>query len=96
MEPASTSYGYFDPNLRPPGDTLSNWGYAKNVFQELMADTKDVLLLDEPTSNLDEPSKLWFKNVLSNVRVGKLVIIASNEESDFMEGSVRLNIEDFR
>ncbi len=57
---------------------------------------KSCLLLDEPTSNLDENTKRWFKNVLINVRAEKLVIIASNEESDFMEGSIRLNIEDFR
>ena len=57
---------------------------------------KTCLILDEPTSNLDEKTKLWFKNVLDKNKSGKVIIIASNEESDFVGGSLKLNMEDFK
>ncbi len=56
----------------------------------------DILLLDEPASFLDEPSLIWFHDLLKNHVSERLVIIASNDSSDFQVASQMLNIEDYR
>ena len=43
----------------------------------------DIILLDEPTSNLDESAKAWFFDQLNKRRANKLIFIASNEDLDF-------------
>ena len=42
-----------------------------------------MLLLDEPTSYLDENSKKWFHNLLKEHRQNRCVILASNDMTDF-------------
>lgn len=42
----------------------------------------EVVLLDEPTSNLDENYKKWFVDLLSACKKDKTVVIASNEKFD--------------
>ena len=46
-----------------------------------------VLLLDEPTTNLDEEGIALYQMLIQNYTLGKLVIISSNdkEEYDFCE-----------
>lgn len=43
----------------------------------------DLLLLDEPTSYLDESYKSWFYSLLSSYADNRTIIIASNAEEDF-------------
>jgi ABC-type multidrug transport system ATPase subunit len=57
---------------------------------------KKCLILDEPSSNLDENTKQWYKDTLQANSINKTVIIASNEEMDFMEDSVRMNVEKYK
>lgn len=47
----------------------------------LMSDTP-ILLLDEPTSFLDNNAKKWFSDLLSEYSRDRLVIIASNDHFD--------------
>lgn len=42
-----------------------------------------VLLLDEPTTNLDEQGVLWWKNLMNQFTKNRLVIIASNIEREY-------------
>lgn len=42
-----------------------------------------ILILDEPTSNLDEKAKAWFLYHHEKTTTGKVVLIASNESEDF-------------
>lgn len=53
-----------------------------NVCLSLIFDSS-LVLLDEPTSYLDEASKLWFRNLIDRYKKDRLLIIASNEPSDF-------------
>ena len=41
-----------------------------------------ILLLDEPTSFLDQNAKAWFSNLLNTYAKGRIVIIASNDDYD--------------
>lgn len=47
----------------------------------LLSDTP-VLLLDEPTSYLDNEAKKWFSDLLAENKFNKVVIIASNDKYD--------------
>ncbi len=45
----------------------------------------DLILLDEPTSNLDDAGIELFNHLLSTYRHNRTVIIASNEQRDFIQ-----------
>jgi ABC-type multidrug transport system ATPase subunit len=51
-----------------------------------------LLLLDEPTSNLDESGILWYHELLDRFSQDRTVIIASNVESDLASCPVRLSM----
>lgn len=56
-----------------------------------------VILLDEPASNLDKQSILWYRNLIEGYAKNKIVIVCSNrqqEEFDFCER--QLVIEDYK
>ncbi len=43
----------------------------------------EVLLLDEPTTNLDLKTQDWFKKLLEKWKANRIVVIASNDPQDF-------------
>jgi ABC-type multidrug transport system ATPase subunit len=53
------------------------------------------LFLDEPTTNLDSKSKDWFQRKLEGEK-DKLIVIASNEESEIKFCEERIQILDFK
>ncbi|MEN8786292.1 MAG: ATP-binding cassette domain-containing protein, partial [Flavobacteriales bacterium] len=56
-----------------------------------------ILLLDEPTSNLDKNAILWYQNLVQKNLNNRIVIVASNnqkEESFFCTKSI--DIEEFK
>ena len=55
-----------------------------------------LLLLDEPTSNLDEKSIAWYQNFLNQFADNRLIIIASNEQRDIAQCTKQLNIMDYK
>lgn len=62
--------------------------YSSGMHQKLqlclaILSNTPVLLLDEPTSYLDEINKAWFLDILSNNVSHRTTIIASNEQYDF-------------
>ena len=57
-----------------------------------------ILLLDEPTTNLDSQGIAWYQNLVNQYvsSAQRLVIVASNIEHDYMFCSEKLNILDFK
>ncbi len=55
-----------------------------------------ILLLDEPTSNLDEKSIDWYQQLLNRFSDNRLILIASNEKRDIEDCDERLNILDYK
>lgn len=45
--------------------------------------TTPILLLDEPTTNLDESGVSWYNRAISNIKSEKILIISSNLPAEF-------------
>lgn len=56
----------------------------------------NLLILDEPTSNLDEKGKAIFYGIIKEESRNSLVIIASNENDDLALCNERINIEEYK
>ena len=53
-----------------------------------------LLLLDEPTSYLDEKSKKWFHSLLQEHQQNRCVILASNDLTDFKSAERVLKLDE--
>ena len=54
-----------------------------------------LMMLDEPTSHLDEEGKKWFRTNLQLVQNQRTIIIASNEEEEIESCTERIHISDY-
>lgn len=76
-------------------------GYSSGMKQRMkfifaLLHNPKILFLDEPTSNLDNAGKEKVYEIIDEVGKSKLVIVASNEESDLALCSEILDIESFK
>lgn len=55
-----------------------------------------VLLLDEPTSNLDIEGKDFVDELVQNFRKDGIVVVATNEAQDFKYGQRIINLDDYK
>lgn len=58
-----------------------------------MPDDRPLILLDEPTSNLDAQGKAWFFKLMSQVSSAKTIVIASNDEAEISCCKESINLE---
>ncbi len=54
------------------------------------------LLMDEPTSNLDDKGRKIIYDIIAKEKEDKIMIIASNDKSDLQECKQVINIEDYK
>jgi ABC-type multidrug transport system ATPase subunit len=55
-----------------------------------------VLLLDEPGTNLDKVAFEWYRNQLTINLKDRIVLIASNDQKEYPEETIQLNIADYK
>ena len=55
-----------------------------------------LLLLDEPTSNLDNQGIEWYLNLVEQFAKGRLTIVCSNQEHEYSFCRHRLSISDYK
>lgn len=75
--------------------------YSSGMKQRLkfifaLAHSPKLLLLDEPTSNLDDAGKEAVYSSVQNIAKENIVIIASNEKNDLSFCSQILNLQEFK
>lgn len=61
-----------------------------------MCTQSDLLVLDEPTTNLDVEGKQWFQDTLEKYLDKRSLVIATNETDDLKLVDKKLNILDFK
>lgn len=61
----------------------------------ILSDTP-VLLLDEPTSNLDVKASAWYHDMIGQYAQDKIVIIGSNQPDEYSFASGQLHVPDFK
>lgn len=54
------------------------------------------ILLDEPSTNLDQKSTEWFLDLLKDYRGDRIVLIASNVETDLQLCNERISVEKYK
>jgi ABC-type multidrug transport system ATPase subunit len=55
-----------------------------------------MLMLDEPTSNLDLQGVAWYLNLVEQFAANRLTIICSNQEHEYSFCKHQLNISDYK
>ncbi len=61
----------------------------------ILSDT-DLILLDEPTTNLDVNGMEWYLSMMEKFMKNRTVIVASNEERDYGFCNQTINIMDYK
>jgi zinc transport system ATP-binding protein len=68
-------------------DELSGGQQEKVRFAEVILSNPDLILLDEPTTGIDEVSKQEIKNILKSLlKEKKTIVMVSHMQEDFPEG----------
>jgi ABC-type multidrug transport system ATPase subunit len=55
-----------------------------------------LLILDEPTSNLDSQGIDWYLELVKNYASNKMIIVGSNQEHEYSFCKYRINISDYK
>jgi ABC-type multidrug transport system ATPase subunit len=61
-----------------------------------LASNSSVVLLDEPSTNLDQQGIAWYKKLVQDLTANRLVIIASNDPHDLELCDSQINIMDYK
>ena len=87
-------WGKLDWKKRTRRQRISSYSSGmKQRIRLLLALATDAgaVMLDEPTSNLDAEGVAWYRALVGEWRDGRTLIVASNEERDFVGGGARLS-----
>lgn len=55
-----------------------------------------ILILDEPTSNLDQQGISWYQELITNFTQNRMVFVGSNQEIEYAFCEKQINITDYK
>jgi ABC-type multidrug transport system ATPase subunit len=67
---------------------------VKNILA-MLAETQ-ILIMDEPTSNLDETGVAWYNELLHAHREHRIIIIGSNQPREYTQAGAILDLNKFK
>jgi ABC-type multidrug transport system ATPase subunit len=56
----------------------------------------DLILLDEPTSNLDKKGIEWYQGLITEYKTNRTILVCSNDPREYEFCSQKLKLEDFK
>jgi ABC-type multidrug transport system ATPase subunit len=61
-----------------------------------LATQADIVLLDEPTTNLDQQATQWYLELARKFTVGRILVVASNDQTDLALANHRIEISQYK
>jgi ABC-type multidrug transport system ATPase subunit len=80
---------------KPIGQFSSGMMQRLKLSLAILSETP-VLLLDEPSSNLDEQGFAWYHDMIRHYTAEKIVIIGSNQPEEYSFCTEKLHVPDFK
>jgi ABC-type multidrug transport system ATPase subunit len=87
---------YLDAHIHKPISQFSSGMKQRVKLGLCFFSDVPLILLDEPTSNLDELGKKWYEKMIEKYTTERTVIISSNEEREYSFCDQIIPIEDFK
>lgn len=87
---------YLENSRHKPVKVLSSGMKQRLKLALAICAESQLVLLDEPGSNLDARGIEWYRQTLENYAVGSTVVIASNTEEDFYGLSAEISARDWQ
>ncbi len=76
--------------------TFSSGMKQRMKYASALIHNPTVLLLDEPTSNLDDEGKKFVNKLIQDFKSNKILVVATNEQSDFQFGDSIINLDAYK
>lgn len=88
---------YLQKSLKQPVKTFSSGMKQRLKLGLAISCSAPLLLLDEPTSNLDKKAIQWYQQMIERFGKNRLIIVCSNQQEDeYQFCNKEINIEDFK
>lgn len=87
---------YLDQHAQKPVSQFSSGMKQRLKLGLALFSDVPLILLDEPTSNLDKKGIAWYADLMKTYQNGRILIVCSNEPREYEFCSKKLAIEDFK
>lgn len=88
---------YLQKALNQPVRTFSSGMKQRLKLGLAILSNTPLLLLDEPTSNLDKKAIAWYQEMIAHYGSNRLIMVCSNQqEAEYQFCDQQINIEDFK
>lgn len=87
---------YLDQHVSKPVSQFSSGMKQRLKLGIALFSDVPVILLDEPTSNLDKKGIAWYTDLIRNFQKERILIVCSNEPREYEFCEQKLALEDFK
>lgn len=87
---------YLDQHVNKPVAQFSSGMKQRLKLGIALFSDVPVILLDEPTSNLDKKGIAWYTDLIRNFQKDRILIVCSNEPREYEFCEQKLALEDYK